>query len=134
MKFLSTNSPAAINAGLLILRLGVAIMLLPTGYQKIANFDVIKTQFVNFLGLGPTVSLVLCIFAEFFCSILIAVGLFTRFAAIPLIINFLVIRFMAGGNDTWGKDQHVALYTLIYITLLITGPGRYSADAAIRKY
>jgi putative oxidoreductase len=129
----STSSPAAINAGLLILRVGIATLLLPGGYQKIANFATIKTQFVNFLGLGPTVSLALCIFAEFFCSLLILAGLFTRLATIPLIINFLVIIFMAGAKDLWGKDQHVALYLLVWITLLLTGAGRYSVDGSMRK-
>jgi putative oxidoreductase len=129
----STSSPAAINAGLLVLRLGVAILLLPGGYQKIANFAAIEPQFVNFLGLGQTVSLVLCIFAEFFCSLLILAGLFTRLATIPLIINFLVIIFMAGAKDLWGKDHGVALYLLVYITLLFTGPGRYSVDGSMRK-
>jgi putative oxidoreductase len=129
----STSSPAAINAGLLILRVGIATLLLPGGYQKIANFATIKTQFVNFLGLGPTVSLALCIFAEFFCSLLILAGLFTRLATIPLIINFLVIIFMVGAKDVWGKDVHVWLYLLVYITLLFTGPGRYSVDGSMRK-
>ena len=135
-----TNS--AINAGLLILRVGMGVLCMPHGYAKIKDFDTYRPMMINFLGLGQGVSLGLNIFAEFFCAILVIFGLFTRFACVPLVINFLVAVFVAHGGDIIfymkngqpaGTAEHPMLYAIAFLTLLITGPGRYSADAAFRK-
>jgi putative oxidoreductase len=144
MKFFSANyTNSAINAGLAILRIGVGVLCAPHGYDKIKNFDKYKPMFINFLGLGQATSLGLSIFAEFFCALLVIFGLFTRFACIPLVINFFVAVFMAHGADiifyfksdgtAAGTAEHPMLFGIAFLALLIMGPGRYSADAAFRR-
>jgi putative oxidoreductase len=143
MKFISANyTSGAINAGLLILRVGMGVLCLPHGLDKIRNFAMYKGLFINFLSMGQTVSLSLSTFAEFFCSILVVFGLFTRFACIPLVINFFVAVFVAHGGDIIfymkngqpaGTAEHPALYGIAFLALLITGPGRYSLDAMFKK-
>lgn len=144
MKILSASyTNGAINAGLFILRVGMGVLCIPHGYDKIKNFSNYKTQFINFLGLGQTVSLGLSTFAEFFCAILVVFGLFTRFACIPLVINFFTAVFIAHGADIifyWkspgvaaGTAEHPMMYGIAFLALLITGPGRYSADAMFKR-
>lgn len=143
MKLLSANyTSGAINAGLLILRVGMGVLCIPHGLHKITNFDMYKSQFINFLGLGQAASAGLSAFAEFFCAILVVFGLFTRLACIPLVINFLVAVFVAHAGDIifWmadgkvkGTAEHPMMYAIAFFTLLITGPGRYSADAAFKR-
>lgn len=133
MKFLSANyTSGAINAGLLVLRVGLGVLMVPHGYDKIKNFDQYSTQFINFLGLGSKVSLGLDIFAEFFCGLLVIFGLFTRLACIPLIIAMLVAVFMAHNAEIFGQGEHAMLFAFGFLTLLFTGPGRYSADAMFK--
>lgn len=85
-------------------------------------------DFYNFLGLGDELSLLLIIFAEFFCSILLILGIATRAVVIPLIIGMLVIICMVHGDDPFRDKEHGLLFLVPYIVLFITGPGKYSLD------
>lgn len=122
-------SSRAIDAAMLILRVSFGVTMAVHGYDKLVKFAEYKAGFMNFLGLGGPVSLSLTIFAELVCSLLLIVGLFTRLATIPLIITALVIVFIAGKGDIFGEAFHGFSYLLVYITILLIGPGRYSADA-----
>ena len=67
-------------------------------------------------------------FAEFFCSLLLIAGLFTRFAIVPLAITMAVAAFKAHGGDVFGDGEMAFLYLAIYISLFLKGAGAYSAD------
>ncbi len=131
--FSARYSAGAINAGMLILRLAVGILMLNAGYSKLVHFSELQSNFINFMGLGKTISLALCVFAEFFCSMFLLLGMFTRLACIPLIINMVVIIFIANEKDYLGKAQLAELFLTGYIVLLICGPGKISVDSAIGK-
>jgi preprotein translocase subunit SecG len=67
-KLLSTKySAGAFNAAMLLLRLGAGILMMNHGYDKLIHFGSKQSSFMNFLGMGSTVSLSMVIFAEFFC-------------------------------------------------------------------
>lgn len=133
-KLLSTKySAGAFNAAMLVLRLGLGILMMHHGYQKLIHFSEKQGTFMNFLGLGSTVSLTLVIFAEFFCSMFLILGLFTRLAAIPLIIATCVMVFKAHNSDVFGDGETAALYLTGYIVLLLVGAGRVSVDSMISK-
>jgi putative oxidoreductase len=134
MKLLSTKySNGAFNLGMLILRLGMAGLMIPHGYDKLVNFAAYRKDFINFLGAGNTVSLSLTVFAEFFCSCLVLVGLFTRFAAIPPIIAMSVAVIKAHKGQVFGQGEHAAMYVVGFLVILILGPGKISADGAMGK-
>lgn len=116
---------------MLVLRLGFGVLMIPHGYAKFVSFGENQNEFMDFMGLGPAASLILAIFAEMICSALLVIGLFTRAATIPLIITALVITFMAHGGDIFGKAYGGFSYLLVYIVLLLLGPGKFSLDAAI---
>ena len=121
------NSPTSI--GLLILRLGVGLMMaLGHGWGKLSNFGDMSSKFADPIGVGSEFSLGLTVFAEFFCSLAIVLGFITRGAVIPLIITMLVAVFIIHSDDPWGKKEFGLLYLVPYLTLLFTGPGRYSLD------
>lgn len=118
------------DIALLLLRLGFGgAMLYGHGWGKLLRFfgeDPIK--FSDPFGIGPVPSLVLVTFAEFFCSILIIFGLFTRWATIPLIIAMLVAVFYAHLDDPFSNKEKALLYLLTFVSLYFTGPGIYSID------
>ncbi len=118
-----------IDWGLLIFRLGVgALMLLGHGWGKLAGFSEKSATFADPLGVGTAVSLSLTVFAEFLCSALIGLGLFTRMAAISLAINMSVAALIIHADDPWGRKELAVVYLLCYLTLLFTGPGKISLD------
>jgi putative oxidoreductase len=133
-KLLSTKySPGVFNSAMLILRLGVGILMMMHGYDKLVHFGDLQQKFMNFMGIGSSWSLALVVFAEFFCSLFLILGLFTRLAAIPLIIATCVMVFKAHKGDVFGDGETAALYLTTYLVLLFVGPGRVSVDTMIGK-
>jgi putative oxidoreductase len=125
------------SIGLLILRLGVGGYMLTHGWGKLQTL--IAGDFESFgdpIGLGKAPSLVLATSAEFFCAILVMVGLATRFAAVPLVITMAVAAFVVHANDPWIMGQGLSkepamLYLIPFLALIFTGAGRFSIDGLI---
>ncbi len=128
-KFLKPISlPASAAAGILLLRVGVGILMLLHGYAKLQRALSGDLGFADPIGLGEEASLYLTIFAEFFCSLLLILGLITRLALIPLLITMAVVFLIVHGDDPFGDREHPLMFFISYLTLLATGPGRYSLD------
>jgi putative oxidoreductase len=115
------------------MRLSLAGFMLKHGVPKLMKIFAGDFTFADPVGLGPALSLVLTVFAEFLCSLLIAAGLATRLATIPLIINILVILFIVHGNQPLLSHYDVILYTLGYFVLLFTGAGKFSTDYYLQQ-
>lgn len=137
------------STGLLLLRLGVGGYMLTHGWGKLQML-ISGAEFGDPIGLGSKVSLMLIVFAEFVCAILIMAGFFTRLAAVPVVIGMAVAAFVAHGNDPWTaqegaklfmekksefpKSKEPALLFLFpFLALCFTGPGLFSIDGLIWK-
>lgn len=117
---------------LLLLRLGVGGFMLTHGFPKLQRLlEGGEIQFMDFMGLGATTSLALVVFAEAFCSVLLILGLSTRLASLVLAITMGVAAFMAHSADPFAKKEMALLYLLIYLTLLVFGPGKYALDSLL---
>lgn len=133
-RILSTKySAAAFNASMLFIRIAFGAAMMKHGYDKLVQFAQIKGKFMNFLGMGQAASLSLVVFAEFFCALFIIIGLFTRLAAIPLIIVMCVALFKAHNADFIGEGEKAFLYLAAFVALVLVGPGRVSVDGMIGK-
>lgn len=121
-----------VDVVLLIIRIGVAALMLTHGIPKllmlIEGGDI---QFPGVMGLSPALSLGLAVFAEVLCSILIFIGLGTRLASIPLIITMLVAVFLIHAADPFATRELGLLYLFLYIPILILGGGKYSLDSML---
>lgn len=127
--FIKTLSLSNVSAALLLLRVGISLMMLTHGYPKLMRFFVDEPiSFTSILGLSAAVSLALAVFAEFFCSVFIILGLGTRLASIPLIVTMGVAAFFVHGDDPFSRKEKALLFLLIYIVLLFTGGGKFSID------
>ncbi|MGB3870421.1 MAG: DoxX family protein [Flavobacteriales bacterium] len=121
-----------IDTVLLLLRVGIGIFMLTHGMGKFTRlFGDEPIRFSDPLGVGAPISLALAVFAEFFCSLLLIVGFATRAAAIPLLITMLVAALIVHATDGFGKQELPLLHSLVYLSLLIAGPGRFSIDHLI---
>ena len=133
-KLLSTKySAGAFSGAMLLLRLGSGILMMGHGYNKLVHFNTMRHTFMNFMGLGSSVSLTLDIFAELCCAFLIVIGLFTRLVTIPLIIAMSVAFFKAHNAELFGKGELPALFLACFLVLLLVGPGRISVDGIAGK-
>ncbi|HQU77753.1 MAG: DoxX family protein [Chitinophagales bacterium] len=134
MKFLNPKF-AWTNFGLLFLRITLgASFIYHHGYGKISDPS-------RWKGLGEQMSNVgihflpefwgfMAAFAEFFGSVLLILGLFTRPATILLAFTMLmaVIKHsQAGEGFAYPLDM-----LLVFLAIFFTGPGKYSLDARLR--
>lgn len=120
------------DVGLLVLRIGIGtLMIVGHGYPKWANFAEVAAKFHDPLGVGAEMSLWLVIFAELFCSVLVILGLATRFAAIPVVFAMCVAAFVVNAGEPLSSKELAIVYAVPFLTLVFTGPGRISLDAVI---
>jgi putative oxidoreductase len=90
-------------------------------------------MFKDYIGLGVKMSYNLVIFSEFFCGILVAIGLFTRLALIPILITMIVVIFIALKDKGFNDKQLPFLYLILTLVIFVLGSGKYSADALLFK-
>ena len=117
--------------GLLVARIGFGgSLLLMHGWDKVANFSTMSEKFPDPIGLGSSISLGLAAFAEVVCAAAVALGLFTRFTAVPCALTMFVAAFIHHSGDPWEKGRELALlYMIGFTTLACTGGGPFSMDA-----
>lgn len=119
---------------LLLLRLCGGGFMLTHGYPKLQKLlSGENIQFLNLMGIGETPSFILVVFTEFLCSVLIILGLGTRLASFALAFTMAVAAFLRHGDDPFAIKEMALLYLLIYLTLLVFGPGKYSLDSMFSK-
>jgi putative oxidoreductase len=116
------------DAGLLVLRLWLGVsMLWLHGWGKLMVLFSGKIAFADPIGIGETPSFILAVFSEAVCSLLVAIGLFTRWAALFLAVTMAVAFFIV--HQANFKEAELAwLYLGGFVALFITGAGRFSVD------
>lgn len=135
-KLFSTKySATSFDVAMFLLRaVAGSTMAIAHGLKKLQNFNSILAKgFADPFGLGPTVSLSLTIFAEFFCAIFIILGIFTRLSSIPLIICMSVAFFSAHGARLYADGESAGIFLMLFSVILLVGPGRFSIDRLIGK-
>ena len=133
-KFFSTEgvNGSLASFDLLFLRVAISVMMLTHGLYKMSNFQTLIPNF-DLIGIDGSLSLMLVIFAEVFCSIALILGLLTRLATLPLIFAMCVAIFIKHAGDPFAVKELAFLYLTVYVVILITGPGRYSIDRLLWK-
>jgi putative oxidoreductase len=119
---------------LFVVRVFIGFAMLSHGFPKLQMLlEGGNVEFFNFLGLGPKISLGLTVFAEFACSILLILGLFSRVALGFLIFTMIIAAFVVHGADPFEKREMSLIYLSIYLLLMIFGAGKISVDHMIEK-
>lgn len=139
MKKISTwffrNSPADANTmdfALAFLRIFAGLAMLPYGWGKIERYESLKENFFgNPIGIGDEPSLIVCIFQQIVCSVLLVLGLQSRFAAFMLFTNMAVAVKFHFFDPFCAVKALPTVFLAIYAFLTISGGGRFSADTLI---
>jgi len=90
-------------------------------------------KFADPFGLGPEISLGLVLFAEVGCSLLVMAGFKTRWATLPLLFTMLIAAFYAHAADPFEKKELSLLFFTLFLSILISGGGRFSLDGWRKK-
>ena len=129
-------SLAAFSADWAVLLLRVifcGLMLYNHAFVKLALFRDNPESFPDPLGFGSSISFYLVLFAEMICGALVLVGLFTRWALIPLMITMSVaVLRIHWENDITDKELPL-LYLAVYAAIFLLGPGRFSVDDRVAR-
>ena len=79
------------NFAVAFLRIFSGLMMIPYGWGKVERYETLKENFFGDpIGIGDETSLIICIFQQIFCSIMLVLGIQSRFAALMLFSNMAV--------------------------------------------
>ncbi|HYB98986.1 MAG TPA: DoxX family protein [Candidatus Limnocylindrales bacterium] len=121
-----------ISMGLLILRLGAGGMLIyGRAWERVIMIRDTSIAFPDPLGISPELSWAVTIFAEFFCSIFVMLGIVTRLTAAAPFLAMLLSALVLPSGTAWSLREVSFLYALPFFVLTFTGAGDYSFDARI---
>jgi putative oxidoreductase len=121
----------------LVARVTVGWVFLWSGWGKLNNLPVVIE---NFVGWGIPFPKILAPFVsgvEFIGGILPLLGLFTRIAAVPLMIVMIVAIISAKWDEVdsietlLGFDE--TAYLALFLWLAVAGPGLISVDSLLRR-
>lgn len=134
-RLVHTPTSLGVSLGLLALRVGVGLLMaFAHGWGKIQRLlEGGEIQWADPIGLGMGTSLFLAGMAEFFCSLVVVLGLLTRLAVIPPVFVMSVAVFVVHAADPFQKQELGLLYLVAYTALFFAGAGRFSVDAWLAK-
>ncbi|MBU2103882.1 DoxX family protein [Patescibacteria group bacterium] len=137
--FLTGTYPAHLQScAPMVLRVVVGIVFALHGYQKLQTGIPGVSGFLAGLGFPmPELFAVLLIAAELGGGILLILGLFTywntRILGIVAIVALLTVHATNGFFISDGGYEYILLILAATISLMITGPGKWSLDKMLWK-
>ena len=130
--------PSSTDAGLLLLRVGTGLILfLRHGWEKVSQLTLSNPHFPDPIHIGHSTSWVIAMLADGICSLLIILGVGTRWLSLYCFVNILVawslVHHFTFLGKTPGADhgELIALYLSAFLALMVAGSGRYSVDAMV---
>jgi putative oxidoreductase len=129
--------PASTDAGLLLLRawLGLSMFLIH-GLGKVSNFTGTIEFFRDKQDIPPILG-VAAVMTETLASVLLAIGLATRWAAlagvVAMSVAFFKVHDMVLTQGDAKSGELAFIYLGGYLAILIAGAGRWSVDAKLAK-
>ncbi|MBN9350467.1 MAG: DoxX family protein [Chitinophagaceae bacterium] len=126
------TSVGARDFGLLAIRVIVCILLFTHGFPKLMKLlSGDEIQFAEVFGMTQGISLTIAMLAEFVCALFVLIGFAARYAAIPIVLEMLVIVLYVHGNDPFGHKELPLLYMSFFLLIFFTGAGKFSLDYLI---
>ncbi|RIK63841.1 DoxX family protein [candidate division KSB1 bacterium] len=142
MKSFQSMNPDKLPSAIILIRLMVGAVFLSEGIQKFLFPEAVGVG--RFIKIGIPAPEILAPFVgvvEIVCGTCILLGLFMRFAAVPLIINMLVAIattkipiLLQKGFWSMAHESRTDFSMLLgSIFLLIVGAGRFSLDDYLQR-
>lgn len=128
----SQRDEQARDVGLLFLRVSGGLFLLWVhGLPKLLDFNAQLQLIEDPFHLGAHLTLILAIFAEVLCPLLIVAGVLARLACLPILFVLLVALLVV--HPQWGvaEGQFGWLLLIIFTSVFIAGPGRLALNVRL---
>jgi putative oxidoreductase len=103
------------------------------GWEKIAHYQQELRSIPDPFGLGREVNLAIAIFSDVFCAGLVMIGLLTRLASLSILGTTLVGLLFVHLDDPWHGRDVPMVYSIMFLLILLLGPGKYSLDGTLSK-
>ena len=121
--------------GVAALRIVIGLLM---AYHGLEVFDAAKmAEYAKWESIKSLPSPLLMVYLgkglELVTGALVAVGLFTRAAALVMAVNMFVVCFKIGTGKFYYEDQHPFLFGLTGLIFFFTGPVLWSLDQVIFK-
>ncbi|MGN6261750.1 MAG: DoxX family protein [Ralstonia sp.] len=116
-----------LHVGLLFLRLtGSALLIAVHGLPKVLHYSQELTRIEDPFHMGAAPTLLLAILSETLCPLLVTLGVLTRLACLPIVATLLVAMLVVHPDWSLAEGQFGWMLLIIFTTVLIAGPGRFS--------
>ena len=120
------------DVGLLFLRVSGGLFLLCVhGMPKLLDFTAQLQLIEDPFHLGSHLTLILAIFAEVLCPLLVVAGVLARLACLPILFVLLVALLLVHPQWTVAEGQFGWLLLILFTTVFIAGPGRLALNTRL---
>ena len=120
------------DVGLLFLRVSGGLFLLCVhGMPKLLDYTAQLQLIEDPFHLGAHLTLILAIFAEVLCPLLVVAGVLARLACLPILFVLLVALLLVHPQWTVAEGQFGWLLLILFTTVFIAGPGRLALNTRL---
>ncbi len=122
-----------IDRAILFLRLFVGVLIALHIINKLQTYNFVLTGYPALLFESSWATFVIFTFLEALFAVMIIVGFGTRFAAFIMAMGMFVEIFLIFSTLGWLGVERQILYIGIYVTLVMSGSGRYGIEAYLDR-
>lgn len=113
----------------LFMRLFIAAILFTEAITKSQDYMWLESEYPDIFGLGADNAVTAAGIVEAACGALLAMGLFTRYAAAVMAAVMFCAAFIFFPHKTFAQGELNFICMGIYIYIFIAGGGRYALDS-----
>jgi putative oxidoreductase len=122
-----------IDRAILFLRLFVGVLIALQIINKLQTYNFVLTGYPALLFESSWATFVIFTFLEALFAVMLIVGFGTRFAAFIMAMGMFVEIFLIFATLGWLGVERQILYIGIYVTLVMSGSGRYGMEAYLDR-
>lgn len=115
----------------LLLRITFGGLFFYHGYDSLNHYQLYLPMSKPIIGLDAKLAFDLVVYTQLICGILVAVGLLTRLAVLPLTFAMGVAVFVAHRGQPFYAKEPAFLYMLLTSVIFVLGGGKFSIDNAL---
>jgi putative oxidoreductase len=121
----------------LLARVTVGVLFISTGWGKVHNLAKVAAFFAELHIPAPAIQATFVSYVELIGGALVLLGLFARWASLPLIGSMAVAILSAKADEVHGLPDLFGLvewtYLALFVWIALAGPGRASLDYLLFK-
>lgn len=132
----SNNPLISIDVAMLVLRIGVGMLIfINHGIEKIFSFNQMLETFPDPIGIGRLPGLLFALIADGVCTVMIAIGFFTRISSLLICINLLAAFILVHkGNIVDTHGELATIYFVASLFIFLYGSGKISIHKMSTEY